>query len=215
LKGPVTPSTADVQAGTTKAAASTVKISGFGCGGIVSGSGFVIGRNLIATNAHVVAGVRRPIVHDNNGAHAATPVLFDPNLDFAILRVSNITDPILTLDNDDVPDSTTVAVLGYPGGGDFTADPGVILDKIRAIGRNIYDSGSTTRQVYEIQADVEPGNSGGPMVLPDGSVAGVVFAKSTSSDGYGYALTSKSIIPEVNRAQNATARVSTGACAAG
>ena len=213
-KGPVTPSTAEAQQATNKAQASIVKISGFGCGGVVYGSGFVVGPDLVATNAHVIAGVRRPIIHDLTGNHAATPVVFDPNLDFAVLRTSHLAGPVLDLASQDVPDSTTVAVLGYPGGGDFTANSGVILDKIHALGSNIYNTGKTKRDVYELQAVIEPGNSGGPLVLPNGQVAGMVFARATNDPNYGYALTSNDVVKESQQARTATERVSTGPCAA-
>ena len=70
--------------------ASIVKLEGQGCGGVVEGSGFVVGSNLVATNAHVVAGIKHPYVIDQNGTHSATVIGFDPNLDFAVLRVSNL-----------------------------------------------------------------------------------------------------------------------------
>ena len=58
------------------------------------------------------------------------------------------------------------------------------------VGRDIYGRGEVTRRLYELQADVAPGNSGGPFVLPNGKVAGVVFANSVVEDHVGYAIVS-------------------------
>jgi S1-C subfamily serine protease len=108
---------------------------------------------------------------------------------------------------------TPAAVLGYPGGGPFNAGPAAVLDEFEASGHNIYDSGVTLRSVYEIQATVIPGNSGGPLVGVNGEVIGVVFAESTTYNHVGYALTMSKVISEIKQASNNQQTVSTGACA--
>jgi S1-C subfamily serine protease len=193
---------------------SVVKLEGLGCGGIVDGSGFIVSQNLVATNAHVVAGISRPYVQDSTGTHAAKTVWFDPNLDFAILRVNNLTGGSLNLASTAAIPGQAAAVLGYPGGGPFSANPAAVIDTIRATGRNIYGEGLTVRQVYELKASVVPGNSGGPVVAKDGSVIGVVFAESTTYSEVGYALTSPKLISAVNQASSRQQTVSTGQCAA-
>lgn len=192
---------------------SVVRIQGQGCGGIVSGSGFVVGTDLVATNAHVVAGIAHPVVQDVNGSHNARVVWFDPNLDFAVLRVSGLAGKPLSLDSNNVDPGTPGAVLGYPGGGAFNAGPAAVLDEFEASGHNIYDSGLTLRSVYEIQATVIPGNSGGPLVSENGDVMGIVFAESTTYQHVGYALTMAKVISEIQQARNDYTTVSTGACA--
>ena len=57
-----------------------------------------------------------------------------------------------------------------------------------------------------------PGNSGGPFVLPGGRVAGLVFGASVTHDDLGYALTSPTLIPVVDRAVARTDEVGTGRC---
>lgn len=190
-----------------------VKVEGKGCGGVVEGSGFVAAPSEVVTNAHVVAGVTMPYVVDQNGQHKATVIRFDPDLDVAILRVSGIKTTPFELKDQELAKGTAVAVAGYPGGGGFTAAPGAILDSFTAVGRNIYNQGSTERQVYSIKADVEQGNSGGPLIAADGSVAGVIFAKSTAYDQVGYALTIDQILQQLSQTANSTAAVSTGSCA--
>jgi S1-C subfamily serine protease len=104
-------------------------------------------------------------------------------------------------------------VLGYPGGGNFNAGPAAVMDQILARGRDIYGQGRTLRSIYEIQAAVVPGNSGGPLIAKDGSVIGVVFAESTTYDHVGYALTTPKVIDEINQAKQNNQPVSTGQCA--
>jgi S1-C subfamily serine protease len=207
------PSLGSLQTAIERDRASVVKVEGQGCGGIVEGSGFVAGANLVATNAHVVAGIRHPYIEDGNGLHSSTVIWFDPNLDFAVLRVNNLAGGALTIDKSRVSPGTQAAVLGYPGGGPLAAGTAAVLDEFTATGRNIYGSGNTNRDVYEIQADVIPGNSGGPLVAKDGSVIGVVFAESTTYQHVGYALTTAQVTAEINQAVAHGQAVSTGSCA--
>ena len=203
-----------VRAAVLHAGASTVKIVGAACGLIQEGSGFVAAPNLVVTNAHVVAGVHSPSVLDSKGSHSAITVLFDPDLDIAVLRVA-VNDPVLHLTAANAPRGTSGAVLGYPGGGPFDAEPAVVLDRRQAVGRNIYGDGLVTRAIYELRSLVRPGNSGGPLVEPDGTVAGVVFARSSLANDIGYALTGDEVQPKLVAAESRTTAVSTGTCTAG
>jgi S1-C subfamily serine protease len=192
---------------------SVVKIEGIGCGGIVEGSGFIVADGTIITNAHVVAGVKKPTVSDTNGQHSAKVIWFDPNLDLAVLKVDDLAGFPLVLNTDSLKQNTPGVVLGYPGGGAFNAQPAVVIDTFTAIGRNIYNSGRTERDVYEIGAHIIPGNSGGPLITADGRVAGIVFAESTTYNSVGYALSLSQIIPDLSQAQAQNRVVSTGKCA--
>jgi len=207
------PSLGELEPAVNKDKDSVVKVAGQGCGGIVEGSGFVVGSNLVATNAHVVAGIGHPYVQDSNGSHSGTVIWFDPNLDFAVLRVSNLAGKPLTISGKQVASGTAAAVVGYPGGGPFTAGAAAVLDNFTASGRNIYGGGATNRDVYEIQADVIPGNSGGPLIDKSGTVIGVVFAESTSYEHVGYALQTPAVINEINQAVSRNQPVGSGRCA--
>lgn len=207
------PSSSQLTAAVNKDRDSVVKIEGQGCGGIVEGSGFVVGSGLVATNAHVVAGIRQPYVEDANGTHSATAIWFDPNLDFAILRVSNLAGTPLVMTNSHEDKNTPTAVLGYPGGGGFTAQAASILDEFTATGSNIYGTGHTARDVYEVAANIIPGNSGGPLVDTNGGVVGIVFAESTTYNHVGYALQTSAAISALNQASARHQTVNTGSCA--
>ena len=213
--GPVTlPGAATVNAAVAAAGASTVKVVGEGCGQLQEGSGFVVAPGLVVTNAHVVAGIPHPTVDDASGTHDTAVVFFDPSFDLAVLR-TNVTEPALALDSQTVPRQTQGAVLGYPGGGPFTYGPAGVMAEFEAQGRDIYGQGLTVRDVYEIEASVRPGNSGGPLVLPNGVVIGIVFSRSTTNDTIGYALTSPGVLTRVHQAEAATGTVGTGGCTNG
>lgn len=207
------PALGDLSSAVNATKDSVVRIRSQGCGGIVSGSGFVAGNNLVATNAHVVAGIQQPYIQDVNGSHQAKTVWFDPALDLAILRTSKLAGKRLAFVSAPVASGTPAAVLGYPNGGDFSAKPAVVLDVILAKGRDIYGTGHTLRTIYEIRADIVHGNSGGPLVDKDGSVVGVIFAESTNYNQVGYALTSSKVAEAVSQANSKTAAISTGRCA--
>ena len=85
------------------------------------------------------------------------------------------------------------------------------MAEFEAEGRDIYGQGLTLRNVYEIQAVVRPGNSGGPLVQPDGEVIGVVFSRSTTNGDIGYALTSPGVLSRVDRRSRPPARSVPGA----
>jgi S1-C subfamily serine protease len=211
--GPVPePAPAGVRRAVRAAEASTFRVIGRACGQIQSGTGFAISDHRVVTNAHVVAGVEAPVVQAPNGsAQKASVVLFDPGTDLAVLRVDGVPGPGLTLEPALVGRGVGGATLGYPGGGPLAAEPAAVRRAIDALGRDIYGRNTVQREVYELQARVEPGDSGGPFVTPDGMVAGVVFAASTTDDGIGYAIASTEVLRDLRTARG-SAPTSTGPC---
>jgi S1-C subfamily serine protease len=212
--GPVRPPTDAQAARAFRAAAdATVKVVGEACDRIQEGSGFVVEPSYVVTNAHVVAGVRTLQVQQQGGAtFEADTVLFDDDLDLAVLRIE--ADPAADLDlvGSDVDRGATGAVVGYPGGGSLSGEPAAVRSTLVAVGRDIYGEDRVEREVYELQANVVPGNSGGPFVTTDGLVAGVVFAASTTHPEVGYALTASESRPRIQQALGRTQPVSTGPC---
>lgn len=191
---------------------STVRIEGLGCGGLVSGSGFVVAPDLVMTNAHVVAGITHPFAVDRNSFHAADTVWFDTEKDIALLRVGNLYGSPLRLSQSKADLGTKAIVLGYPDNGPLTGEPAAILDHAVLTGRDIYNRDEVGRPSYTMEASIRTGSSGGPVVLPDGTVIGMVFARSLMSDNLGYALTSQVLLPVVSRADTLKHPVSTGTC---
>lgn len=197
------------------ASASVVRVQGLGCGGLVNGSGWVLSANRVATNAHVVAGVDSPKVYDANGTHDARVVLYDAKNDLAVLAVKNLAGDPLSLDLTALPIHSTTLIIGYPGGGARQAQTAVVLDRVDALGRDIYGQTKTIRNVYILQATVIPGNSGGPVLDTEGRVVGVVFGTSTTYNNVGYALSIPQLADELDAAKTATQERSTGACSKG
>ena len=100
---------------------------------------------------------------------------------------------------------TQAAILGYPEDGGLSIDPAGVTEEVTAIGKDIYNNGTVTRGVYALDANVLPGNSGGPLLGPGGQVIGVVFSRSTVYPDVGYALTSPGSSHGSNRRRRTTA----------
>ena len=211
---PVTPPTDDEARRAFDAAAhATVQIVEPACDQIQEGSGFVVDDELVVTNAHVVSGGDTPRVRISDGpAFEATVVVFDSALDVAVLRVPGLAAEPLALSSSEWGRGARGAVLGYPEGGPLTGRRAAIRAVFDATGRDIYGSEPVLRRVYELQTVVRPGNSGGPFVLTNGQVAGVVFAASTMDRTTGYAITSQEVQPLVDRATQRSSAADTGPC---
>lgn len=216
-KSPGAPKVDTSTAALTAAAASVVRINGtaYACGQNQSGSGFVIAPDRIVTNAHVVAGVRQPIVQAPNGQTLdGRIVYFDPQNDLAVIAVSGLQAPTLRL-GDALAVGADGVIDGYPYGGPFTTGGAQVLAHSTESVENIYGTGRSNRDLYTVAADIEPGNSGGPLLETNGSIAGIVFAKSSTDAQLGYAMTDAVLAPVVQQASALSAPTSSGACVKG
>jgi S1-C subfamily serine protease len=205
------PSSVDTP-GVRNAESETLKIQGYGCGGIVFGSGFPVGPGMVLTNAHVVAGTQGTTVRNSAGRSLpARVVLFDSQRDVAILYVPRLA--LAPITEAGAGPGTQGAAIGYPGGGPEQVTPAAVDREVKAEGRDIYGQRLVVRSIWIIEAKVEPGNSGGPLVDLNGNVIGVIFAASTSSPGQAYALTDAEVQPDIDQAQGRTSSVPVGPCA--
>jgi len=194
--------------GVRVAAPSVVKVLGTACGLSIEGSGWVARPGLVVTNAHVVAGQSDTTVQAPGSARlSAEAVAYDPRNDIAVLRVDGLTARPLTLVDPDVGES--VAILGYPENGPFTAVPGRIGPTGTLLTTDAYGNGPIARRVTSLRGRVRRGNSGGPAVNARGQVETTVFAARTGLDG-GYGVPSDVVRKAL---EDAGAPVSTGACA--
>jgi S1-C subfamily serine protease len=208
-----TPTTDEARGIAASAVASTVKVTAEACGYQVTGTAFSIGRGYYTTNAHVVAGGRHEQVGPDGGPSArATVVLFDPTFDIAVLFAPTLRTPALRFAADVPARASKGAALGHPFGGELKAIPVGVTADYPAQGRDIYGRSRVTRRIVELRAQIDKGDSGGPVVLADGTVGGVVFAEAKSAPGVGYALSPTDVAARVRPAIGATQAVSTGPC---
>ncbi|AKN15912.1 serine protease [Mycobacterium haemophilum DSM 44634] len=182
------------------------------CQKVLEGTGFVISPDRVMTNAHVVAGSNGVQVYASGSPFDATVVSYDPSVDIAILAVPHLPPAPLLFDDTEAKPGTNVVVLGYPGGGNFTATPARIRQAIKLTGPDIYrDPTPVTRDVYTIRATVEQGNSGGPLIDLNGRVLGVVFGAAVDDPDTGFVLTAEEVSGQLSRIGE-TQAVATGAC---
>jgi S1-C subfamily serine protease len=202
-------------AGLRKDRNSVVKIEGLAptCSRTIEGSGFVISKDHVITNAHVVAGIDKPEVYTRfaSGEHPVRVVLFDPESDIAVLYVPGLDLAALHF-ADAAPFGASAVVAGYPLDAAFTARPARVGRSEFASGPDIYDTKRVVRDIYPIRAVVKPGNSGGPLIAPNGQVYGMVFAAAVSVPQTGYALTASQLADDIRAGANRTAATETGAC---
>jgi S1-C subfamily serine protease len=191
---------------------STVKVVAGTCLSISSGTGFVVDPGYVVTNAHVVAGASTVRVSQGRDLHDAVPVLFDPELDIALLHVPDLTAPPLDLAETDPIRGATGATFGFPGGLGLDPQPAAVAGAYPAQGRDIYGRDRVTRSILELRAQIDQGDSGGPLVLEDGTVGGVVFAEARSDEDVGYALTPTSVDAAIGPAIGRTSEVAVGSC---
>jgi len=194
---------------------SIVKIEGTApsCSRRIEGSGFVFARHRVLTNAHVVAGVRPfpEVITSRNRMLHARVILYDPKRDVAVLYVPGLNARPLSFTGP-AESGENAIVAGYPLNSSFTANAARIGGTEAARSPDIYQNTQVTREIYSIKALVRPGNSGGPLLAPDGQVYGVVFAAAVSVKDTGYALTANEVSADVRAARNRVAPVSTGRC---
>jgi len=200
--------------GLNRAAESVLKIAGtaFECGQNQTGSGFVVSPGRVVTNAHVVAGVSQPVVEvPGGGAMPGRVVYFDTRHDLAVLAVDGLPAEPLAL-SPDLPNGSPAAFAGYPHGGPFLSKPATVQDITTVLVPDIYGNSPAPEEIYRLAGDVQPGNSGGPLLTTDGLVAGVIFAKATSDTEMGFAITMDDLTPVASQAPALSAAVSSGQC---
>jgi S1-C subfamily serine protease len=168
--------------------AGVVGLTVTGCStGEAHGSGIVMAPGLVLTAAHVVKGADEINVTDGDHSTTASVVAFDPDMDLAYVRL-----------DDGLPGSTieladSVVERGERGvayvfrDGHVVALPVVVRRPVQIKTEDIYIEGDTNRPGFELDADIEAGDSGGP-VLVDGKVVGVLWARSSKYEHRAYAI---------------------------
>ncbi|AZS85926.1 MarP family serine protease [Streptomyces griseoviridis] len=196
---------------------SIVKVTGTAqsCGKVLEGSGFVFADRRVMTNAHVVGGVDEPVVQigGEGRRYDARVVLYDWRRDIAVLDVPDLDAPALKFASSDARSSDSAIVAGFPENGAYDVRSARVRGRVMANGPDIYHRGTVRRDVYSLYAMVRQGNSGGPLLTPEGRVYGVVFAKSRDDADTGYALTADEIQDDITQGRTANQQVDSDSCA--
>jgi S1-C subfamily serine protease len=212
--GPPDPALANSKA-VALARGSVVKVTGSApdCRRKIEGSGFVFAPQHVMTNAHVVAGTRGPVTVELNGSRKSGKVVyFDPERDLAVVDVPGLTANALSWSTSQAESGADAVVVGFPLNGPFKAVSARIRDVTNVPARDIYDKNTVTREVYAIRSTVQSGNSGGPLLNPDGTLLGVIFAAALDDPETGFALTDSVARPVTTATATATTEVDTGPC---
>lgn len=190
--------------------ASTVRITGVACGLRLSGSGFSPAPDTIVTNAHVVAGTTsNQVLRPDGRTLPATVQVFDPVRDLAVLAVPGLGEPSLALGP--AVTGENGAVFGHPfGQAPVEVSPARVVRRVTADIGDIYDRPAPPRQILVLSSDLEPGDSGAPLVNSSGTVVGVAFAVANLRRSTAYAVASEELSPVL--AQPRTGAVGTGPC---
>jgi trypsin-like peptidase/colicin V production protein len=191
---------------------SVVRVLGTACGLGVQGSGWVAGKGVVVSNAHVVAGQDDTTVQVGGegpglDAHA---IWFDPRNDLSILRVPGVSGlPALRMNVSAGP-GTAAAVLGFPENGSYDVEPARLGQTATVVTQDAYGRGPVERMITSLRAKVRPGNSGGPAVDRSGRVVATIFAAATNRKRTGYGVPDSLVRDALGRARGT---VDTGPCA--
>ena len=201
----------DVLVATDAALAGSVRIEASGCGPTErNGMATSIDDGLLVTAAHVVAGADTVEVVDADGRHSTAEVVtFDPVLDIAALRAADAHLATVPIRQERAATDERGAIV--------VSDEGDALDwlEVTVVRRatiettDIYRDAEVTRAGFEIEARIEPGDSGAAVHLP-GGIAGIVWARSTVNPDRAWAID----IPDhfLDEARAADSPVDTGPC---
>ena len=148
------------------------------------GSGFSIRENLIITNAHVVGNNEKVAINLYDGTTINGKVIkSDIDKDLALIKIDKTLVP-LNINKENISIGQEVYAIGAPKDMPYTMTKGIISALDRKIGKNNY---------IQIDASVNSGNSGGPLVDDSGDVIGIITLKASDAEGIGFAINTKDI----------------------
>ena len=218
--------TADADAVAGKVVPGVVNINTLTAQGQGAGTGITLREDgLIVTNNHVIRGATRIVVTDADTGqrYEAKVVGTAKTKDLAVIQLQEAKglDVVRIGDSDTVRVGDAVVALGNAGGQGGT--PSVVTGNVKALGRSITasdESGSRAQRLsnlIQIDADIVPGDSGGPLANADGEVIGINAAAastnevSTNDEGYAIPINDAMEIVEQIKAGKASDVVRIGA----
>jgi serine protease Do len=161
------------------------------------GSGVIVGKDLILTNAHVVEGAKEiEVTAGDRRSLKAKVIGSDPKSDLAVLRITSDTSGLRSLeftDSSQLRLGQVVLAVGNPFGVGQTVTMGIVSAKGRAdLGIEAYED------FIQTDAAINPGNSGGALVDLEGKLVGIPTAILSRTGGYmgvGFAIPSNMAKP--------------------
>jgi S1-C subfamily serine protease len=184
-----------------------VRVEGTACGLGLQGTGWVVRPGLVATNAHVVAGVDDPQVAVGAERLDAHAVYVSGRADIALLRVSDL--HVRALRTAPSPDDPLhVALAGFPGGGAYSIAPGTAGRPVTVFAPDAYQHGIRPRTVVPLRGALRHGMSGGPVLDARGRVRAMMFGASEEGGG-GFAVPVEDVLGALD---NVGRSADTGPC---
>ena len=165
---------------------------------VSQGSGFFIANNgYIITNAHVMEGAKAATIITYDGkSHKVQKIGENTGMDITLLKIENENySPLELADSEDIKQGERVIAIGNPLGLSFSVTQGIIS--------NIHQKGENGLNAYvQIDAALNSGNSGGPLINIDGEVIGINNFKISGAESLGFALESNYIKTTINNIFN-------------
>lgn len=145
------------------------------------GSGFALGEHCVITNAHVIQNTSDVNITAYDGKiYHADVYCKDDDLDIAVLSVpSSDFIPLAIGNTADIKIGEDVIAIGAPNGMSYTLTKGTLSSNKRIISGESY---------LQIDAALNEGNSGGPLLNANGDVIGMNTMKMNNSEGLGLAI---------------------------
>ena len=162
-------------------------VEGLACGKSSVGLGVLIEEGIL-TNAHVIAGTEKLEVIDFNGGRSTTyPINADFKTDLALLKGPDLA--VTPLQVAEPKENQRGSIL-VGSQGLVETIPVTLLRLLNIVIADIYGEGKHTRSGLELSADVESGDSGGPIINAKGQVIGLIFSRSTTQNEISYGISS-------------------------
>jgi len=153
-----------------------------------TGSGFVISKKRIMTNAHVVSDSAMLLVyfHNDPTPYPAKVIAIGHDCDLAVLELEDPSriETVPPLEFDGLPAiRSQVYTYGYPAGGKRISSTAGVVSRIEI--QSYVHSGVDQHLAVQTDAAINPGNSGGPVIQND-RVVGVAFQGSSQLENMGF-----------------------------
>jgi len=185
--------------------AGVIRIETTACDGGGVGTGFLVGPDMVATVAHVVNGAASVVLRHGTTTTTGTVVGIDPGRELALVRSSvPLTGHVFTLAGTQPDVGVDVATIGYPLAGPESLSKGTVS----GLDRPIHVETVSLTGLIQTDTPINPGNSGGPLLTADGTVVGLVEAKTVDAANIGYAVPASTAKSQLSSWQAAPAPVS-------